>query len=188
MNVYLTRINSFIDKLDVKSRFVLNAISLTKTYKKGDFLLRQGDVCRYSFTIQKGILRKYYLHDGKEIITEFFFKDDLAVSFDSYSLQKPGKEFIQALTDTIVLQTDFAAFQHAKVNYPKLIELDLLLTEYYAWWLESRLFEFHTLDATQRYLLLLKEQPHIIQYVPLTYIASYLGISIETLSRIRAKI
>jgi CRP-like cAMP-binding protein len=92
------------------------------------------------------------------------------------------------LTDTVVSQTDFIAFQTAKADFPKLIELDLLMTEYYAVWLENRLFEFHTLDATQRYLHLLKEQSHIIQNIPLTYIASYLGISLETLSRIRAKI
>ncbi|MFM6349103.1 MAG: Crp/Fnr family transcriptional regulator, partial [Dolichospermum sp.] len=134
--------------------------------------MRQDEVCRHSFTIEEGVLRKSYLYDGKEITTEFFFKDDLAISFDSYSLQKPSKEFIQALTDTTVSQTDFTAFQNAKIDFPKLVELDLFLTEYYAIWLENRLFEFHTLDATQRYLLLLKQQSHIIQNIPLTYIAS----------------
>jgi hypothetical protein len=63
-----------------------------------------------------------------------------------------------------------------------------MLTEYYAMWLEERLFRFHSLDATARYQLLLKEQPHFVQHIPLTYLASYLGVSLETLSRIRAEI
>ncbi len=188
MYEYLTKINSFIDRLDKDTLSALKDISKTKIYRKGEFLLSQDEVCRHSFTIDDGVLRKFYLNDGKEIITEFFFKKDLAISFDSYSLQKPCKEFIQALTDTTVSQIEFSTFQNAKINFPKLVELDLLLTEYYAIWLENRLFEFHTLDATQRYLLLLKQQPHIIQNIPLTYIASYLGISLETLSRIRSKI
>ena len=101
--------------------------------------------------------------------------------------QKPSREFIQALTDTTISQTDFAAFQTAKQQFPKLATLDLMMTEYYAMWLEDRLFQFHTMDATSRYLKLIEDHPHIIQNIPLTFIASYLGISLETLSRIRAK-
>jgi hypothetical protein len=62
-----------------------------------------------------------------------------------------------------------------------------MMTEYYAMWLEDRLFQFHTMDAASRYQKLLKDHAHTIQNVPLTIIASYLGISLETLSRIRAK-
>lgn len=117
-----------------------------------------------------------------------YFKDDLAVSFDSYCLQKPSREYIQAITDITVSQTDYLAFQKAKKEFPKLIELDLMMNEYCVMWLEDRLFQFHTLDATSRYHKIIKEHSHIIQFIPLTYIASYLGISLETLSRIRAKI
>ena len=63
-----------------------------------------------------------------------------------------------------------------------------MMTEYYAMWLEQRLFDFHTLDAAARYQKLLQKQPHIIKNIPLTIVASYLGISLETLSRIRARI
>lgn len=188
MNHYRNKIESFVDRLDEETRSALKNISKTKIYRKGDFILREDEVCRYSFTVEDGVLRKFYLNDGKEITTEFFFRDDIAVSFKSYCQQTPGKDFIQALTDTTVTQTEFTQFQKAKANFPKLVELDLLLTEYYAIWLENRLFEFHTLDATNRYVRLLNEQAHIIQSIPVTYIASYLGISLETLSRIRAKI
>lgn len=187
MNIQLDKINDFITKLDVETSTALNSISIEKNFKKGDFLLRQGEVCKKSYWIIKGIARKYYLNDGKEITTELYFDDDIAVSFDSYCLQKPSREFIQTLTDATISQTDFVAFQTAKLQFPKLATLDLMMTEYYAMWLENRLFQFHTMDATSRYQRILEEHPHIVQNIPLTFIASYLGISLETLSRIRAK-
>ncbi len=187
MTAQLDKINDFIKKLDKETLTVLENISSDRNIKKGDFLLKQDEICRKSYTIISGIARKYYLNDGKEITTEIYFDNDIAMSFDSYSLQKPSREFIQAITDMTISETDFKAFQTAKLQFPKLVTLDLLMTEYYAMWLENRLFEFHTLDATQRYRLLCKNHPQITQNIPLTYIASYLGISLETLSRIRAK-
>lgn len=187
MKAQLEKIADFIEHLDSETWHALSQISVEKTYKKGDYLLRQDEVCKKSFWVLKGTARKYYLNDGKEIITELFFNNDIAVSFDSYCLQQPSKEFIQALTDITVSQTDFTAFQVAKQQFPKLALLDLMMTEYYAMWLEERLFQFHTMDAASRYAMLIEEQPHIVQQVPLMFIASYLGISLETLSRIRAK-
>jgi CRP-like cAMP-binding protein len=185
---HLENIETFIEKLDSKTLKMLESISINKTYKKGDYLLQQDQICKNSYFIEDGIARKFYLNDGKEITTELYFKDDLAVSFDSYCLQKPSREYIQAITDIRVSQTDYLAFQNAKKDFPKLIELDLMMNEYCVMWLEDRLFQFHTLDASGRYLKIIKEHSHIIQNIPLTYIASYLGISLETLSRIRAKI
>jgi CRP-like cAMP-binding protein len=187
MNTLLSKINIFIASLSTKTMAALEDISVEKKFKKGDFLLLQNDICRKSYTIENGIARKYYLSEGKEITTELYFETDIAVSFESYSLQKPSKEFIQAISDITVSQIDYLAFQNAKNSFPDLETLDLLMTEYYAMWLEDRLFQFHTLDATARYQKLLKEHPHVVQSIPLTFIASYLGVSLETLSRIRAK-
>jgi CRP-like cAMP-binding protein len=187
MNSHLDKISDFITRLDTETLTALNAISVEKMFKKGDFLLQQDEVCKKSYWIEKGVARKYYLNDGKEITTELYFDNDIVVSFDSYCLQKPSREFIQVLTDTTISQTDFVAFQTAKQQFPKLVTLDLMMTEYYAMWLEDRLFQFHTMDATSRYVKLIKDHPHIVQNIPLTFIASYLGITLETLSRIRAK-
>lgn len=74
------------------------------------------------------------------------------------------------------------------MQHSQLVTLDLMLAEYYAMWLEKRLFEFHTITATQRYRQIPDRDPYIIQTLPLTIIASCLGISLETLSRIRAQI
>ena len=188
MTSYIDKINHYIKSLDNNSLNALQSISSEKVYKKGDLLLRQNEICRKSYLLIDGIARKFYLNDDKEITTELYFENDLAVSFDSYTLQQPSREFIEALTDVTVSITHYQAFQDAKVIYPKLLTLDLMLAEYYGMWVENRLFQFHTMTATERYLEILNKSPHIVQTIPLTIIASYLGISLETLSRIRAKI
>lgn len=188
MKIYIDKITHLIENLDDETLLSLEAVSKSKIFSKGEFLLKADSVCSKSYWVESGIIRKFYLHNDREITTEFYFKDDLATSYDSYTLQKPSREYIQALTDTIVNVTDYTDFQHIKKIHPQLQELDCLITEYYALWLEEKVFELHTQNATQRYESLLKKSPHIIHQVKLSQIASYLNISIETLSRIRAKI
>ena len=188
MKIYIDKITHLIENLDEDTLLSLEAVSKSKVFSKGDYLLKAESVCSKSYWVESGIIRKFYLHNDKEITTEFYFKDDLATSYDSYTLQKPSREYIQALTDTIVNVTDYADFQNIKKAHPQLQELDFLMTEYYALWLEEKVFELHTQNATQRYQTLLTKSPHIIQQVQLTQIASYLNVSLETLSRIRANI
>ena len=107
---YIDKIDKFIKALDNDSSSVLQSISSNKKYKKGDLLLRQGEICGKSYLLVSGIARKFYLNDGKEITTELYFENDLAVSFDSYTLQQPSREFIQALTDVTVSITHYQAF------------------------------------------------------------------------------
>ena len=184
---YLDKINNYLATINTDALQALESVSHTKTFAKGDYLLCAGDTCKHSFLIVQGIARKYYLHTGKEITTELYFEHDLAIAFESYILQTPGKEYIEALSNVTATVINFEAFKALKQQYPQLLELDLMITEYYGVWLERRLFDFHTLTATERYKALLKNEPHIIKTIPLTIIASYLGISLETLSRIRSR-
>jgi hypothetical protein len=187
MQLHLDKINKLITTFDEETLKVLDEISYVKTYSKGDYLLKTDSICIKSFWVENGILRKFYIHNDKEITTEFYFKNDLAISFDSYTLQRPSRENIQALTDVTINVTDYNSFKIQKERNSKLLELDFLLTEYYTLSLEEKVFELHTQNATQRYETLIKKSPHIIQQVQLTQIASYLNVSLETLSRIRAK-
>ena len=155
MQAYIDKIKILIDNLDDATLKALNEISCSKTYSKGDYLLKAESICNKSYWVERGILRKFYVHNDKEVTTEFYFKDDLAISFDSYTLQKPSREFIQALTETKVNVTDYNSFQIQKIKYPQLQELDFLMTEYYALWLEEKVFELYTQNATQRYQTLL---------------------------------
>ena len=74
MTLYIDKINDYIKNLDNKTFNALHSISKEKIYKKGELLLRQDEVCTKSYLMISGIARKYYLNDGKEIITELFLK------------------------------------------------------------------------------------------------------------------
>lgn len=188
MKSLLVQLDAMVAQLPAPVQEALNRMTTRQVFTKGDYLLKQGDVCRYSYQLDTGLARKYYLVDGREITTEFYFPQDIALALTSYVSQTPSQEFIQVVQDTTVLRMDYGAFQALKATFPLLVELDLRLTEYHAVWQEERLRQFRTLDATERYTLLLTTQPQWIQHLQLTHIASYLGISLETLSRIRAKL
>jgi CRP-like cAMP-binding protein len=187
LDSHLARIDALLKSVPADVQLALDQATVRHTFAKGDYLLRQGDVCRYSDWIESGLARKYYLIDGQEITTDIYFPGDLALSMTSYSTQTPSQEFIEVLEPVTTSRTDYEVFQVLKTSYPVLIQLDLLLTEYYALWQEERMRQFRTLDATQRYELLLTTHPDWVQCLSLTHIASYLGVSRETLSRIRAK-
>lgn len=188
MDTQLAKINSLLETLDAAASEALDEISVHRTYAKGEYLLKAGSVCTKSFWIEQGMLRKFFMHKDKEVTTAFYFKDDIAISFYSYTLQTPGTEYIQAMTETTVKETSYQQFGEGKRQHPALLQLDLLLTEYYALSLEEKNFELQTQNATQRYQTLLRKSPHIVLQVPLTHIASYLNVSLETLSRIRSGI
>lgn len=188
MTEHIEKIRALISSFDQETLEALSKITVVEQFRKGEVLLHQGEICRKSRYIIHGVARKFFFSDKKEITTEFFFKDDLAVSFKSYIHQKPGKEIIECLTDVMVETVDYIAFETVKKQFPQLMEYDILMTELYTIWLEDRLFDFYALSAKERYESILKKSPEYFHHLKLTHIASYLGVSLETLSRIRAKI
>lgn len=188
MNPYIKRIKEASRQLDPEVQTEMEAGFVNKRYSKGACLLRPGQTCTAHFLIQEGIARKYYLHQDREITTEIYFHDDVAISLDSYIMQKPGDVYIEALTDLEVTVIDYSRFYQVKNKYPEVMMLDKMFIEYYAVWFEQRLRAFQTMDASQRYAELLEKAPQIIRLLPVTLIASYLNVSLETLSRIRSKL
>lgn len=188
MESYIKRIKEFANNLDVEILSELEKIYVSKKFIKGAHLLKPGQICSGHILIENGIARKYFSHKEKEITSEIYFDDDVAISIDSYIMQIPGNVYIEALTDLTVIIIDYRQFQEAKRKFPQLVILDKMFIEYYAVWFEKRLQEFQTMDASQRYLKLIEKNAKIIQFIPVTIVASYLNISLETLSRIRSKI
>jgi CRP-like cAMP-binding protein len=158
-----------------------------RAYAKHEFLLRAGQVCRHIYVVEQGLVRNVVLVDGTEITTSFTFAQGFTASLQSQTRQQPSAESIQALAPTLVYQIDYEHLTRLRKQYPILADLDTLLLETYAMALEERLFAFQTQTAKQRYNQLLEREPHLLQSVPLTHIASYLGINLGSLSRIRAE-
>lgn len=188
MNEYIKRIKDLSNQLDPQIRIEMESGFYDKKVSKGHCLLRPGQVCTSHLLIRDGIARKFYKSQDKEITTEIYFHDEVAVSLDSYIMQKPAEVYIEALTDLEVTVIDYSRFLRVTKKYPEVLMLDKMFIEYYAVWFEQKLKEFQTMDASQRYLSLLEKEPRVVQSLPVTIIASYLNISLETLSRIRSKI
>lgn len=188
MNPYIKRIKDASNQLDPEIFSELEEVFVDKKFSKGAYLLRPGQICSSHLLIKEGIARKFYFNGQKEITTEIYFHDDVAVSLDSYIMQKPSDVYIEAITELEVTIIDYRRFHKLTLKYPEVMMLDKMFIEYYAVWFEQRLKEFQTMDASHRYLRLLEKEPKIIQFLPVTIIASYLNVSLETLSRIRSKI
>ncbi len=156
-----------------------------KIIAKNELLLTEGQVCRHLYFLEKGALRGYYNVDGKEITHWFGFENDFVTSFFSFTTGKPSVENIQLLEGSILWCISKNKLTNLFNEYHEIERLVRIAYEKYYIRLEERFVNAHFKTAKELYENLVQETPHIIEKVSLGYIASYLGISQETLSRIR---
>ncbi len=154
---------------------------------KNDFLINEGQVCKHLYFLEKGCVRGFYNVDGKDITQWFGFENDFVTSFRSFITQTPSAEYIHVVEDAVLWALDKEQLNNLLKNFTEIEKLVRIIYEQYYIRLEERYANAHFKTATELYENLLQNEPHILQRMPLGYIASYLGISQETLSRIRAK-
>lgn len=188
MHPYIKRIKDLSKQLEPHVRSEMEGGFSKKEFSKGTFLLKPGQICTSHLLINEGVVRKFYKHNEREITTEIYFHDDVAVALDSYIMRKPAEVYLEALTKVEVTVINYTQFDKVKKKYSDVMMLDKMFIEYYAVWFEQRLKQFQTMDASQRYMNLLEKKPKIVQMLPVTIIATYLNVSLETLSRIRSKL
>lgn len=151
-------------------------------------ILRDGQTADYVWMVLQGLLRSYYLKDGTEICSSFMQEQHLIVSVNSFYSRQPGYEFIETLEDTILARIHYDRLQQLYKDHLSFNYIVRVLTERYTMLSEERLFLLRKQTAEERYSHLLLHDPGLLQRVPLKYIASFLGMNLETLSRIRKKI
>jgi CRP/FNR family transcriptional regulator, anaerobic regulatory protein len=156
-----------------------------KEFTKNDFLLRAGNTCRHIFFIESGLVRCYYTKEGEDISCWFMKEGDVVVSVESFFGQRPSYESIQAMEDTTAYSIGWQQLQSIYRRFPEFNFTGRVLTEKYYTLSERRLYSMRQQRATDRYECLLNDAPELINRIPVKYLASYLGISRETLSRIR---
>jgi CRP/FNR family transcriptional regulator, anaerobic regulatory protein len=159
-----------------------------KTFKKKDFLLQEGKICNKVTFINSGCMRLFYNIDGVENTVQFFFADRWYTDYASFLTGKPTIENMQALQDSEVVQVKKEDLYKLYDEMPVFDRVGRVFAEN-AFLSISQLNQMKTNEEPElRYLNLLKQRPEIIQQIPQHYIASYLGIKPETLSRIRKRI
>lgn len=157
--------------------------------KKGDYFVKQGVVCRQSAYIVKGTLRTYYINDKNEETTSCFCTENsLATSYKSFILQQPSSFILQAVEDTQLLVINYDNLQKLYSQIPLWQSIGRAVSEREYIVLEQYASILNNETAKEKYLRFLKEQPHAAQIASIEDIASYLGITRRTLSRIRKEI
>ena len=148
-------------------------------------LLNEGEISKTMFFIDKGCLRTWVNNDGKEITTQFFFEGDSVSSIESFRTNQPSLYSIESLEPCILQTISQNDFQNIIENSPELkkkMEDHLFKRLFQS---QQYLYSLLKNNPKQRYEELIDQHPHIIQRVPQHYIASYLGITSVSLSRIR---
>ncbi|PLX12505.1 MAG: hypothetical protein C0598_05835 [Marinilabiliales bacterium] len=158
------------------------------TLKANQFFLKEGDICNYIGFVKEGLLRSYFYDDhANEIITEFYPEGSLVISFDSFNNRVPSRENIKSIVDSELMIIKYEKQKELYEMIPAWNQICKDLADMISQEMIERASRFQTMSATERYRLFCKENPTIRQRATLGHIASYLGIDIATLSRIRKK-
>ncbi|MFK8036855.1 MAG: Crp/Fnr family transcriptional regulator [Crocinitomicaceae bacterium] len=160
----------------------------TKQIKKGDYLVRAGNVCNEIAFINEGIFRIYYLKDGVEVNTCFCKENTIVSSLQSFTNKSISNDYIQALEDSTITTISNSSLAKLYKKDQSWQSIGRLFIEKECLRLSDRVNMLSFETALEKYNQLISTQPDIIQRVPIQYIATYIGVSRETLSRIRSKI
>jgi CRP-like cAMP-binding protein len=181
--IYLNNIYSLSEHLQEHLLTILK----TKKISKKDNLLKIGQVCNNIYFVEKGLLRCYYIKEDKEVCSWFMKEGDVIISVESFFKQTQSYEAIQALEDSTVNYISYNELQFIYKKFPEFNFIGRVLTESYYMLSEQRLFSLRMQKSAEKYLYLQQHFPEFLLRLPSRYIASYLGITEETLSRIRGK-
>ena len=173
-------------RLSEESAQLFASVLERKQYRKDESILGQGEVSRYMYIIETGLIRQFYYKDGRDITEHFSCEGDIAACLESLFLQKPTELLVEALEPSVIYLLDYEAWEklcdaHPDINeiYRRMIESKLIVSQRKA---DSWRFE----SAHERYDRFLRDYPGVAKRASVAHIASYLLMTPETLSRVRA--
>jgi CRP/FNR family transcriptional regulator, anaerobic regulatory protein len=167
-------------------RILVNA-GKRERVNKGTLILIEGQSCDFIFFVVSGTFRAFRWVGNKEVTIGFTFNGDFDTCPYAFFNNLPSTDIIEALTDSVIIKVKKSDIEYIASEKPDLKDFLTLLLSHYTEVLISRNIEHRILTAEEIYQNLLSRQPDEVAKIPLQYIASYLGISKERLSRIRKK-
>lgn len=174
--------------LEAEEWAAIQACVRDRSFQKGEFLCREGQVEDYLSIIYQGTCRGFYSKGVEEVSVAFMFEQDYVSAYYSFLTRRPSLMAIQALSPVGVLSISKTDLDRLCDTYKNAERIGRLNAERIYRRKEEREISLLTMSATERYQELLKRNPSLIQQIPLKYIASYLGIQPESLSRIRKQL
>ena len=182
-NELVAYISRYTTLTQAEKEAVINEIPI-RTFKKGTILLKEGEIPTECYFNIKGLVRQYYIVDGEEKTT-FFYTEEYAISSIP---EKPSKYYLVCGEDCTLTIGKFDAQENFFQRFPKFELLCRVLTSEYFETYEDLLAAYILKSPEDRYLSLLKERPKLMERVPQYQLANYLGITPESLSRIRKRV
>ncbi|OKS86681.1 Crp/Fnr family transcriptional regulator [Mucilaginibacter polytrichastri] len=192
-NPLLDYMRRLVEIDDAAAEFIAAKTKLVSV-AKGSMLFNSKETARHIYFIVSGKARSYYTdYSGKTITWMFHYnsctsntKNLFLVDYKSFLTHTPGTMSIEALTDVTLIQFGHKFFEQAYVELPQFEQFMRMLNESAFIVTYDRVYTLLTMNATDRYLKVLSEEPHLIQLFSNYYLASYLGVAPQSLSRIRA--
>ncbi len=176
---------SLVPALTVDDLSVLEEMLTVQYISKGEFLVRENEICRNVSFINKGLVRLFYVADGKEICVGFVKDLEYVSEYTSFLTQQPSALNIEALEDCELLNLSFASLQLLYKSHPVFEQFGRKIAEHLFIVISTYNIRLLSLSPEEHYQWIIKNQPYIIQRVSQYMTASYIGVSPEHLSRIR---
>lgn len=153
---------------------------------KGDRIMKEGEVCKYMYYVERGMVRQFYYKGGRDVTEHFSYEGRIVICIESFLKQIPSRLIVEALENSWLFGIPYDKFtalvdtdKEMERMYRKILEHALISSQEHA---DSQRFE----NATERYVRLLKTKPEIVLRAPMVHVASFLQMTPETLSRVRA--
>jgi cAMP-binding proteins - catabolite gene activator and regulatory subunit of cAMP-dependent protein kinases len=186
-----TLISFLTSNIEIDLKIVEELVANCKSFtvQKGEFILQEGEICKHSFFVENGLLRQYSIDDkGKEHILQFAPENWFISDRESTFFNLPSNYFIQALENSTITQIDEDFIIQLSQQNKSFVEFNNKLLHNHIRHLQKRINLLLSATAEERYLAFIKIYPDILLRVPQTMVASYLGITPESLSRIRKEL
>lgn len=181
---------NYLSKYMTLSRDLLDQFrksNIIKEYKKGSFLLRQGEIAQESFFILKGCVRSYTINNGEEKTIDFYIEEDPVLPLN-YGQDVASVHFLECLEDTVAVVSSEEKEEKIISEFPQLKEVCRTLSEVMYEKIQKKFTDFKISTPEERYKLLLLNQPDLLRRIPQYQIAGYLGVKPESLSRIKKRL
>ena len=167
---------------------IVKSLFKEKIYKKGEFFLEEGRVCKHVGFVAKGLMRFYINHDGEEKIYDFSQENEYVCNYESFLPQKPSSKIIQALEDSTVFVISYNDLQSLYAKIREGERFGRIAIEFVFLQLLQDLSSFYTETPEVRYERFLKNHADLQQRISQYHVASYVGVKPQSLSRIRKRI
>jgi CRP-like cAMP-binding protein len=179
---------SRISPLSAEEAQAIRESMLCMRFKRGEFLLREGQISIDTYFVLQGCIRQYSLVDGEEKTTDFFTEDQWAISLNGLANFQAAIYNWVAHEDTVVAMGNETQAQAMFQRFPRFETISRQVMEAVFVAQQHKMTSFMTDTPEQRYLKLIAERPNLVQRIPQYQLASYIGIKPESLSRLRKRL